>query len=40
MPRVRVIMPAFNAEANIGEALQAIETYVGLEIVIGDDGTD
>jgi glycosyltransferase involved in cell wall biosynthesis len=39
MPRVSVIIPAFNAEAYIGEALSSVEaqTFEDWEVVIGDD---
>jgi teichuronic acid biosynthesis glycosyltransferase TuaG len=39
MPRVSVIIPAFNAEAHIAETLCSVETqtYPDWEIVLGDD---
>jgi teichuronic acid biosynthesis glycosyltransferase TuaG len=39
MPRVSVIIPAFNAEAHIGEGLRSVvaQTYGDWEVVIGDD---
>jgi teichuronic acid biosynthesis glycosyltransferase TuaG len=39
MARVSVIMPAFNAEAHIGDALRSVEvqTYRDWEVVIADD---
>jgi teichuronic acid biosynthesis glycosyltransferase TuaG len=42
MPRVSVIIPAFNAEAHIAETLRSVEnqTYDDWEIVLGDDGSD
>jgi glycosyltransferase involved in cell wall biosynthesis len=41
MPRVSVIMPAFNAEAHIAEALASIvaQTSRDWEVVVGDDGS-
>jgi teichuronic acid biosynthesis glycosyltransferase TuaG len=41
MPRVSVIMPAYNAEAHIAEALRSVEaqTYPDWEVVIGDDAS-
>jgi glycosyltransferase involved in cell wall biosynthesis len=41
MPRVSVIIPAFNAEAHIGEALDSVvaQTYRDWEVVVGDDGS-
>ena len=41
MPRVSVIMPAFNAEAHIAEALASIvaQTYGDWEVVVGEDGS-
>jgi glycosyltransferase involved in cell wall biosynthesis len=39
LPRVSVIIPAFNAEAYLGEALRSVhsQTYRDWEVVIGDD---
>jgi teichuronic acid biosynthesis glycosyltransferase TuaG len=39
MPRVSVIIPAFNAEAHIAETLRSIETqtFGDWEVVVGDD---
>jgi teichuronic acid biosynthesis glycosyltransferase TuaG len=39
MPRVSVIIPAFNAEAYIGDALRSVDaqTYGDWEVVLGDD---
>lgn len=41
MPRVSVIIPAFNAEASIADALRSVEcqTYRDWEIVLADDGS-
>jgi teichuronic acid biosynthesis glycosyltransferase TuaG len=41
MPRVSVIIPAFNAEAHIAETLRSIEAqkYADWEVVIADDGS-
>lgn len=41
MPRVSVIMPAFNAEAHIGDALRSVEaqTYDDWEVIVCDDGS-
>ena len=41
MPRVSVIIPAFNAEEHIAETLQSIrdQTYDNWEVVVGDDGS-
>jgi glycosyltransferase involved in cell wall biosynthesis len=41
MPRVSVIIPAYNAEEHIGEALESIErqTYSDWEVVVGDDAS-
>ena len=41
MPRVSVIIPAFNAEAHLAEALDSIvtQTYRDWEVVVGDDGS-
>jgi glycosyltransferase involved in cell wall biosynthesis len=41
MPRVSVIIPAFNAEAHIAEALQSVfaQTYEDWEIVLADDAS-
>ena len=41
MPRVSIIMPAFNAEAHLAEALASIvaQTYRDWEVVVGDDGS-
>jgi teichuronic acid biosynthesis glycosyltransferase TuaG len=41
MPRVSVIIPAFNAEAYIGEALRSVnaQTFGDWEVVLGDDGS-
>ena len=41
VPRVSVIMPAYNGSAMIGEALRSIEdqTYRDLEVVVVDDGS-
>ena len=40
-PLVSVIMPAFNAEAYIKEAIQSIldQTYPNFELLICDDGS-
>jgi teichuronic acid biosynthesis glycosyltransferase TuaG len=39
MPRVSIIIPAFNAEAYIGETLRSVEglTYADWEVVLADD---
>src|SRR4051812_32722809 len=41
MPLVSVIMPAFNAEAYIGRAIESVlrQTWADLELVIVDDGS-
>jgi glycosyltransferase involved in cell wall biosynthesis len=41
VPRVSVIIPAFNAEAHIAEALRSVEsqTYGDWEIVVGNDAS-
>ncbi|MBE3074896.1 MAG: glycosyltransferase, partial [Actinobacteria bacterium] len=40
-PRVSVIMPAYNAAATIGSALESLasQTYRDLEVVVVDDGS-
>src|SRR3954447_8756382 len=41
MPRVSVIIPAYNAEAHLEEALRSVaaQTYGDWEVVIGDDAS-
>jgi glycosyltransferase involved in cell wall biosynthesis len=41
MPRVSVIIPAYNAEPHLGETLAAVETqtYRDWEVVVADDGS-
>jgi glycosyltransferase involved in cell wall biosynthesis len=41
MPRVSVIIPAFNAEAHLAQALDSVvaQTYPDWEIVLGDDAS-
>lgn len=41
MPRVSVIIPAFNAEAHLAQALDSIvgQTFQDWEVVVGDDGS-
>src|SRR4051794_7755139 len=41
MPRVSVIVPAYNAEEHIGAALESVaaQTYADWEVVVGDDGS-
>ena len=41
MPRVSVIVPAFNAEEHLGEALASVagQAYRDWEVVVGDDGS-
>ena len=40
-PRVSVIIPAYNAEAFIGDTLRSVldQTYANLEVVVSDDGS-
>src|SRR4051794_5959509 len=41
MPRVSVIIPAFNAERYLADALRSVrtQTYADWEVVVGDDGS-
>jgi len=41
MPRVSVIIPAFNAETHLGETLRSVEvqTFGDWEVVLADDGS-
>src|SRR4051794_18295236 len=41
MPRVSVIIPAYNAEEHIAAALESVarQTYGDWEVVVGDDGS-
>ena len=41
MPKVSVIMPVYNAEKYIGEAIESIldQTYTDFEFIIIDDGS-
>ena len=41
MPRVSVIVPAFNSEAHLAEALRSVEaqTYADWEVVVADDAS-
>ena len=41
MPRVSVIIPAFNNEATLAEAVQSVQsqTYVDWEVIVSDDAS-
>ncbi len=42
VPRVSVIVPAYNAADTITEALQSVisQTYSDWEVIVADDGSD
>jgi glycosyltransferase involved in cell wall biosynthesis len=42
IPRVSILLPAYNAEQTIGEAIDSLraQTYTGIEIIVVDDGSE